>query len=142
MHGTGDLYVPIHLEQTLNLAVTAARQERLLVQRVYRSAGHCGFSVPEEARAFDDLVAWVRDGVKPPGDNVMGDLGAGRQFTDPARSNDPGTLSVPAPPTARRQLAAMMRRRPAHGIRTGSIIPAFFVKVSVCPRRWSRFERE
>jgi hypothetical protein len=103
MHGTGDLYVPIHLERTLNLAVTGAGQERLLVQRVYRIAGHCGFNVPEEARAFDDLVTWVPDGMKPPGDNVTGDLSeAGRQFTHPAQSNDPGTPTVPAPPAARR----------------------------------------
>jgi hypothetical protein len=97
MHGTGDLYVPIHLEQTLNRAVSGAGQQRLLAQRVYRIAGHCGFSVPEQATAFDDLVTWVRDGVKPAGDDVMSDLSdAGRPFTNPLRQNDPGTLSVPA----------------------------------------------
>ena len=56
MHGTGDLFVPIFLEQTLKRAVAAAGNERLLVQRVYRIAGHCGFSQPEMIKAFDDLV--------------------------------------------------------------------------------------
>ncbi len=95
MHGTGDLFVPIHLEQTLNRAVTAAGTSNLLVQRVYRIGGHCGFSVPEQSRAFDDLVRWVRDGVKPAGDPVFGDLrDAGRQFTNPLREGDPGGLTV------------------------------------------------
>ena len=96
MHGTGDLFVPIHLQQALNRAVTAAGKQNLLVQRVYRVPGHCGFSVPEQAKAFDDLVKWVRDGVKPEGDNVMGDLSdAGKKFTNPLRPNDPGTIRIP-----------------------------------------------
>jgi len=96
MHGTGDLYVPVHLEQILNRAVTAAGKSDLLVQRIYRIAGHCGFSVPEQERAFDDLVNWVRNGAKPKGDNVFGDLSdAGRTFTNPLRKDDPGTLHIP-----------------------------------------------
>ena len=99
MHGTGDLYVPIHLERTLNRAVTGAGRQELLAQRVYRIAGHCQFSVPEQAKSFDDLVTWVRDRVKPVGDNVLGDLSdAGRQFTNPLRPSDPGTISVAAAP--------------------------------------------
>ncbi len=65
------------------------------MQRIYRIGGHCGFSVPEQSRAFDDLVRWVRDGVKPAGDSVVGDLrDAGRQFTNPLREGDPGGLTV------------------------------------------------
>ena len=98
MHGTGDLFVPIHLEQTLNRAVTAAGKQDLLVQRVYRIAGHCGFNAAEEGRSFDDLVTWVREGKKPAGDNVMGDLSnAGRTFTSPLRDKDPGTLRIAKP---------------------------------------------
>jgi pimeloyl-ACP methyl ester carboxylesterase len=96
MHGTGDLFVPIHLQQTLSRAVSAAGKQDLLVQRVYRIPGHCAFSVPEQVRAFDDLVRWVRDGVKPEGDNVFGDLtDAGKKFTNPLRPNDPGTVRIP-----------------------------------------------
>ena len=95
MHGTGDLFVPINLEQTLNRAVTAAGKQDLLVQRIYRIAGHCGFNAAEQAKSFDDLVAWVREGRKPEGDTIMGDLSnAGRTFTSPLRAGDPGTLRV------------------------------------------------
>ncbi len=96
MHGTGDLYVPVHLEQILNRAVTAAGKSDLLVQRIYRIAGHCGFSVPEQEQSFDDLVSWVRNGKKPKGDNIFGDLSdAGRAFTNPIRKDDPGTVRIP-----------------------------------------------
>jgi pimeloyl-ACP methyl ester carboxylesterase len=97
MHGTGDLFVPIHLEQTLRRAAEAAGTTNLLVQRIYRIGGHCRFSPAEEATAFDDLVRWVRDGTKPAGDDVMGDLtDAGRTFTNPLRPGDPG-LTAPRP---------------------------------------------
>jgi dienelactone hydrolase len=96
MHGTGDLFVPIHLQQTLSRAVTAAGKQDLLVQRIYRIPGHCAFSVPEQVKAFDDLVKWVREGAKPEGDDVFGDLSdAGKKFTTPLRPDDPGTIRIP-----------------------------------------------
>jgi len=95
MHGTGDLFVPIFLEQTLKKEVAGAGRSNLLVQRVYRIAGHCGFSQPEMTRSFDDLVKWVRDTARPEGDNVDGDLtNAGTTFTNPLREGDPGTRRV------------------------------------------------
>ena len=95
MHGTGDLYVPIHLERTLKRAVMDAKHDDLLVQRIYRIAGHCGFNVAEQAKSFDDLVTWVRQGIKPAGDDIFGDLrDAGRTFTSPLREGDPGGLTV------------------------------------------------
>jgi pimeloyl-ACP methyl ester carboxylesterase len=98
MHGTGDLFVPIFLEQSLKRAVVAAGKEPLLTQRIYRIAGHCGFSQPEMIRAFDDLTAWVHKGTKPAGDEVFGDLtNAGMTFTDPLRPNDPGGTHVTPP---------------------------------------------
>jgi pimeloyl-ACP methyl ester carboxylesterase len=97
MHGTGDLFVPIFLEQTLKRTVAAAGTERLLVQRVYRIGAHCQFSQPEMTRAFDDLVKWVRQGTRPEGDEVFGDLSnAGTKFTDPLRPGDPGGVRVGA----------------------------------------------
>jgi pimeloyl-ACP methyl ester carboxylesterase len=95
MHGTGDLFVPVFLEQTLKRAVAQAGNERLLVQRLYRIAGHCQFSQPEQVRAFDDMVKWVRQGIRPEGDQVEGDLSdAGRKFTEPLRPDDPGHTEV------------------------------------------------
>ncbi|HYM23598.1 MAG TPA: hypothetical protein VEU08_10325, partial [Vicinamibacterales bacterium] len=98
MHGTGDLFVPIFLEQALKHAVVKAGKSSLLTQRVMRIAGHCGFSQPEQIKAFDDLVAWVRQGKRPEGDEVDGDLShAGMQFTEPLRPNDPGGVRIAAP---------------------------------------------
>ena len=95
MHGTGDLFVPIFLEQSLKRAVVAAGKESLLTQRVYRIAGHCGFSQAEMVKSFDDLIAWVHKGTKPAGDEVYGDLShAGMTFTNPLRPTDPGGIRV------------------------------------------------
>jgi pimeloyl-ACP methyl ester carboxylesterase len=95
IHGTGDLQVPISQQQALKRSVVAAGSERLLVQRVMRIPTHCAFSAPEETRAFDDLVDWVQRGVRPPGDEVLGDLrNAGMAFTSPLRPDDPGGLSI------------------------------------------------
>jgi pimeloyl-ACP methyl ester carboxylesterase len=95
MHTTGDLFVPIFLEQHLKRAVVAAGRGQFLVQRIYRAAGHCTFSPQESIAAFDDLIAWVRNGKVPDGDDVMGDLSdAGRKFTNPLRPGDPGGLIV------------------------------------------------
>jgi pimeloyl-ACP methyl ester carboxylesterase len=97
MHGTGDLFVPIFLEQSLKHAVVKAGRDPLLTQRVYRIAGHCGFSQAEMIKSFDDLTAWVHNGTKPAGDNVDGDLSnAGMTFTSPLRPNDPGGIRVTA----------------------------------------------
>ena len=57
-----------------------------------RSAGHCKFTDQELTTAFHDLVSWVRDGKKPKGDDLTASLAdAGKQFTDPLRTGDPGT---------------------------------------------------
>lgn len=90
LHGTGDLFVPISLERSLRRAVNSSGRSELLVQRIMRIPGHCGFSRTEQTRAFDDLVTWVRDGVRPDGDDVLADLNrAGMRFTDPLRPGDP-----------------------------------------------------
>lgn len=97
MHGTGDLFVPIFLEQVLKRAVVKSGKQKLLAQRIYRIAGHCGFNQAEMIKSFDDLTAWVRKGVRPEGDDVEGDLSdAGRTFTNPLRPGDPGGLRVAA----------------------------------------------
>jgi pimeloyl-ACP methyl ester carboxylesterase len=95
MHGTGDLFVPIFLQRLLKDAVHEAGRDEMLVQRIYRIPGHCGFSQPEMIRAFDDLVAWVTTGARPAGDDVSASLlDAGRTFTNPLREGDPGTVGA------------------------------------------------
>jgi dienelactone hydrolase len=91
LHNTGDLFVPISLEQSYRRTVDAAGSGGLLVQRAVRRAGHCNFSDAERVRAFDDLVAWVERDEQPAGDNLLTDLReAGRAFTDPTEDGDPG----------------------------------------------------
>ena len=91
LHGTGDLFVPISQEQSYRQKVDALGKGDLLVQRAIRSGGHCKFSDAEYTTAFNDLVAWVKDGKKPAGDDLRGDLtDIGRQFTNPLRAGDPG----------------------------------------------------
>ena len=91
IHGTGDLFVPISQEQSYRRKVDALGKGDLLVQRAIRSGGHCKFSDAEYTAAFNDLVAWVKDGRKPAGDDLRGDLtDIGRQFTNPLRAGDPG----------------------------------------------------
>ena len=95
LHGSGDLYVPISLEQSLRRTVEKAGHSSWLVQRIVRSPGHCNFSGPEQADAFDGLVAWARSGKRPEGDDVLGDLAnAGMKFTNPLRPGDPGLIRV------------------------------------------------
>ena len=94
LHGTGDLYVPISLEQDYGRIVDAAGAGDLLVQRAVRRPGHCTYTDTERQRAFEDLVAWVEQGTKPAGDDLTGDLtDVGRAFTQPIAQDDPGGLT-------------------------------------------------
>ena len=101
MHGTGDMFVPIFLERDLQAAVEKAANGNLLVQRIYRTGAHCGFSGEETNQAFDDMVAWARGGAKPAGDDIKASLqNAGLKYTNPLRAGDPGTLTAPPPKPA------------------------------------------
>jgi len=94
LHGTGDLYVPISMEQDYRRIVDAAGAGDMLVQRAVRRPGHCAFTQDERQRAFDDLVAWVEQGKKPAGEDLRGDLSdVGRAFTQPLAPDDPGGLT-------------------------------------------------
>jgi pimeloyl-ACP methyl ester carboxylesterase len=91
VHNTGDLFVPISVEQSYLRAVEDAGNGDLLVQRAVRRGGHCNFTPAERTRAFDDLVRWVEDGVTPEGDDLSGDLmDVGLDFTEPLMPDDPG----------------------------------------------------
>lgn len=92
LHNTGDLFVPISQEVDYLAKAKAAGTSNLLVQRAIRDAGHCKFSEAEATTAWNDLVAWVRDGKRPAGDDLSGDLtDIGKTFTNPLRAGDPGT---------------------------------------------------
>ncbi len=71
IHTIGELFVPFHMQQVYARRVAAQGASDLLVQRGMRDVLHCGFTIEEQARAFDDLTNWVENGVKPDGDDVL-----------------------------------------------------------------------
>lgn len=90
-HTIGELFVPFHMEQIYARRVAEHGAADLLVTRAIRDIGHCSFQAPERVRAFDDLVSWVEDGIRPAGDDVLdpavvADPLFGCQFTEPDRS--------------------------------------------------------
>jgi pimeloyl-ACP methyl ester carboxylesterase len=94
MHTLGELFVPFSMEQIYARRVAEHGAEDLLVMRAIRDTRHCGFSVVEQERAFDALVLWVTEGVKPAGDDVLdpavvADDHFGCQFTTPQRPGLP-----------------------------------------------------
>ena len=94
IHTTGDFFVPFSLHQSYRRKVEAAGDGDLLVQRAVRRPGHCEFTIAEQARAFDDLVRWAEEGLRPEGDNFLApDLSdIGLKFTDPLLPSDPGGM--------------------------------------------------
>ena len=71
LHTIGDLFVPFSMQQGYHDRVAAMGRSDLLVQRAIRDIGHCAFSQEEWDDAISDLVAWVQDGDKPAGDDVV-----------------------------------------------------------------------
>jgi pimeloyl-ACP methyl ester carboxylesterase len=71
IHTLGDLFVPFSMEQTYQKRVAAKGNSTWLVQRAIRGASHCDFTIAEQVEAFDAMIKWERDGVKPAGDDVV-----------------------------------------------------------------------
>jgi acetyl esterase/lipase len=71
IHTLGDLFVPFNMQQVYQKRVAAKGNSALLVQRAIRGASHCDFSIAEQVKAFDDMIKWERDGIKPAGDDVV-----------------------------------------------------------------------
>ena len=91
VYDTGDLFVPLSNAVSYRQKVDAAGRGSELVQRSVRRFLHCDFSDAERERAFNDLVHWVRSGVRPEGEDLSGSLlDAGRAWTEPLRPDDPG----------------------------------------------------
>jgi len=73
MHTTGDGQVPFYQAQLLRRRVDEAGRSDLLVQRVIRDPGHCGFNRAEWEAGLQALVAWVEHDEKPEGEDVLVD---------------------------------------------------------------------
>lgn len=71
IHTLGDLFVPFSMEQVYQKRVAAKGNSSWLVQRAIRGASHCDFTVAEQVDAFDAMIKWERDGIKPLGDDVV-----------------------------------------------------------------------
>lgn len=94
MHTLGDFYVPFLHQQLYRQGAEAHGKQNLLVQRAIRAPGHCDFSDDEYTQAINDWLAWVNEGVKPAGDEVLdaatvADANYGCSFTAPERSGMP-----------------------------------------------------
>jgi pimeloyl-ACP methyl ester carboxylesterase len=71
IHTLGDMFVPFNMQQVYQKRVAAKGNSAFLVQRAIRGASHCDFTVAEQVKAFDDMIKWERDGIKPAGDDVV-----------------------------------------------------------------------
>ena len=71
LHTLGELFVPFSMEQIYARRAAESGNADLLVQRAIRGRSHCEFLPSEITTAFEDLVAWVEDGVKPAGDAIL-----------------------------------------------------------------------
>lgn len=99
LHTLGELFVPFSMEQIYARRAAEAGNADLLVQRAIRARNHCEFFPAELTTAFDDLVNWVENGVKPAGDNILDPAVVagptfGCQFTPVAHA---GVPACPAP---------------------------------------------
>lgn len=74
IHTTGDLFVPIEMEQLYAREVIDNGRGDLLVQRAIRDVGHCSFTADEVVRSYTDLFTWVETGVRPAGEDLVGDI--------------------------------------------------------------------
>lgn len=74
IHTTGDLFVPIEMQQIYAQEAAANGVSDLLVQRSMRDVGHCTFTGDEFVQSYTDLFAWVEDGVVPEGEDLIADI--------------------------------------------------------------------
>ncbi len=70
IHTLGDMYVPFSMQQIYRKRAEARGNGDLLVQRAVRAPSHCDFTIQEQVEAFDAMVNWVENNVKPAGDDV------------------------------------------------------------------------
>lgn len=101
IHTTGDLFVPIEMEQLYAQEVRDNGLEDLLVQRSMRDVGHCSFTGDELVQSYTDLFAWVETGVKPAGEDLIGGISSpslGCEFTTGAGGSGLRSALEPCPP--------------------------------------------
>ena len=81
-HTTGDAATPFSIMQDMRRRADASGYGDFLVQRAIRAPGHGGYERDEVLTPFNALFDWAEKGIKPEGDDVLGDLSdAGTRFT-------------------------------------------------------------
>ena len=70
IHTLGDMYVPFSMQQIYRQRVAAKGNAQWLVQRAVRAPSHCDFTVAEQEAAFEAMLLWEQQGIKPAGDDV------------------------------------------------------------------------
>ena len=71
LHTLGDLYVPFWMEQLYRKRAMDKGSNDWLVQRAIRGTRHCEFTYLEQTEAFDAMINWEQNGIKPEGDDVL-----------------------------------------------------------------------
>ncbi|TFY97612.1 hypothetical protein [Ramlibacter humi] len=99
LHTLGDLFVPFSMEQVYRQRLEANGNGGKVVQRAIRGATHCDFTNAEMEKGFADLVAWVKQGTKPAGDDVVtpstvADAHYGCTFTNNTTTADDSTSTA------------------------------------------------
>ena len=94
VHGIGDLFVPLSMDQRYDAMMVAHGQGGLFVDRAIREVTHCGYTTNELSSAFSALVSWIHTGKRPAGDNILDPRAVasplfGCRFTDPAPGAHP-----------------------------------------------------
>jgi pimeloyl-ACP methyl ester carboxylesterase len=103
IHGIGDLFVPISMDQRYDQMMVANGQGSLFVDRAIREVTHCGYTTNELSAGFSALVSWISTGKRPAGDNIIDPKAVrspffGCRFTDPTPSAHPEFVGLPCPP--------------------------------------------
>jgi hypothetical protein len=102
IHGIGDLFVPLSMDQHYDQLMIAHGQGDLFVDRAIREVTHCGYTTNELAAGFSALVEWIDTGVRPAGDNILSPRAVasplfGCRFSDPTPGAHPEFQGVPCP---------------------------------------------
>jgi len=98
IHTLGDMYVPFSMEQIYKRRADALGTSKWLVQRAVRGVSHCDFSISEQVSAFNAMVNWEQNGVKPAGDEILdaavvANPSYGCKFTDNTMTVDDSTAT-------------------------------------------------
>ncbi len=104
IHGIGDLFVPLSMDQHYDQMMVANGEGNLFVDRAIREVTHCGYTTNELSAGFAALMSWINTGKRPAGDNVLDPQTVasphfGCRFTDPTPGAHPEFKGVPCPPS-------------------------------------------